>query len=179
MVRKKINLLRTCSGEKSLSPASRKTLCFVSVNHADPLAPSTSFTLCLYVLYVFVFGQNKGHVKCITLYSISCHLHWRVLTTAETASLVRKFGRVTIPSLRKLLSISVTSKLQNQADKDTKADKLTEIQRQTDRQKKYDFWGRSPWIGWPADRDTKTNRQTDRDAKIKQADKETKAETEI
>ena len=69
------NLLRTCSGEKSLSPASRKTLCFVSVNQADPLAPSTSFTLCLYVLYVFVFGQNKGHVKGITLYSISCHLH--------------------------------------------------------------------------------------------------------
>ena len=41
-------LLRTCSCENPLSPESRKTLCLVSVNQADTLAPSTSATFVTY-----------------------------------------------------------------------------------------------------------------------------------
>ena len=54
MIQKR-NLLRTCSAGKLSSPASRKTLCFVSVNQADPLVASTSFTLCFVLFCMFLF----------------------------------------------------------------------------------------------------------------------------
>ena len=137
------NLLRTCSVEKWSSPESRKTLCLVSVNQAEPLAPSTSLT--------FVIICSQFYSILVTIFTLSCQIssmevlhhafqkstkislpkkhqgvnpkkarimsrliwiilpqslttsNWRVLTTVATASSVRKFGRVTIPSLGKLI----------------------------------------------------------------------------